>query len=219
MIVNESQKLIRIDNAIIAFPHLFEPWGQENKTYSVEALMNPKDPVHQQIYREFQQMTAKVLQENGKGDLNPDYLIPVKSGEQKNIELQQKGKAPRPELVGKWVLYAADGRNPPAVFDQHRQPVGPEQSANFFGGCVCNVIVNLYWRKVPTNPGVSAGLKVVQLVNNVGVERFAGGGGQIANPEQYLPEVGQGAPAPLTSAPGNVGPASTLPPTQGDDWM
>jgi hypothetical protein len=235
-IFNREQRIIRAENVIIAYPHLWEPFGNESgKSYGIQFMLSPQDPRHQAIAQEILSLTGELLQAN---KIDPQYaaqLGPLKSGDEKNQKLVMGGKQPRPELVGQWVVSANDKQFAPDVRDQAGNHMGADQSANIFGGCICNVVFNLYWFNAPQNRGVAAGLKLVQLINNVGVQRLGGGGGMSEEEAQsYLvhgqvpvqqpagsPVSAGGGPPPLTSVPTNPGPMSTIPqpPGDGPSWL
>jgi hypothetical protein len=61
-----------------------------------------------------------------------------------------------------------------------------------FGGCIVNAYVDLYYSAGGANPGVFVGLKGVQLVDNVNVEKLGGGA---PSPESMFEKVD--GPAPL----------------------
>ena len=231
-ILDRENRLIRAENAVIAFPHLFQPhagaFADATPSYSVEVILDPaNNPAHAQTAQDILTVTSDLVAAQNLPNANPSLMMPLHDGNIVNQQRAAKGKAPRDELTGKWMMRVADTRSAPVIYDQNRMPVGEAASANFFGGCICHVIFNLYWRKIPTNPGVSGGIKIVQLVDNVNVVRLGGGGSNIdeKQAQDYLLDVA-GAPAPaghdiafggppaLQQAPGNVGPAPTVGPAK-----
>lgn len=221
-ILNAEQNLIRVENTVISYPHLWQKFGQQNPSYGVQCILDPGQKAeHNRAMQEIMQLTGKILQQH---DIDPQFaqqMMPLKQGDQRNMEAQQQGRTPRPEIAGKWVINASDKNYAPAVYDQNQMLMTEAQSANIFGGCICNVVFNLYWYNAPQNRGVGAGLKLVQLISNVGVERFGEGGGiteeqaraylvsvpgaPASTPAQPT-EIPFGGPAPLTPAPTNAGP-------------
>jgi hypothetical protein len=194
---------IRIENVTIAYPHLFEPNtppGADKAKWSAEFILDPVRNA-QDIAR-LEAAFARVATTAGKGDMIQYLKSPIQHGDKLNADLLGKGKKARPEIAGKRVVRAADGNYAPTVVDQNRQPISKEQGANIFGGCIVNGFVDLYWTPIQTNPGVYVGLRGVQLVSNVGVEKLGGG---VVSPEAMF-EVVAGAPAPLSQT-GGAGPA------------
>lgn len=230
-ILDRENRLIRAENAVIAFPHLFQPYAgtfaDSTPAYSVEVILDPaNNPAHAQAAQDILTVTSDIVAGQNLPNANPSLMMPLRDGNVVNQQRAAKGKATRDELTDKWMMRVADTRNAPVIYDQNRMPVGETASANFFGGCICHVIFNLYWRKVPTNPGVSGGIKIVQLVDNVNVQRLGVAAGIDEKQAQgFLLDVA-GAPAPagrdiafggppaLQQAPGNVGPVPTVGPAK-----
>ncbi len=196
---------IRLENVVGCFPHVFTPHkapGSDKEKFSVEAILNPQNPAHVAKAQEIQAAFVAELQGAGKGDMVQYMKSPLKSGDEINREQRDKGKEPRLELAGMWVIRASDSQQPP-VIDVNHVPIGPERSAQIFGGCVFDLFVDLYWFNHPLNPGVYCGLKGVKLVNNVGVERLGGGAPSV---EEMF-----GAPPALQQPGSSAGPAPQQP--------
>lgn len=167
---------VRIDNVIIAFPHLWEPHtppGTERAKFGAEFILHPV--TNAAGIAALEAAFRKVATDAGKAESIPYLKNPCQQGDVINQMALSKGKKLRPELAGMRVIRASDANYQPAVVDQNMCPIGPDQAANLFGGCIVNAYVDLYWSNNPANPGVFAGLRGVQLVSNVGVERFGGG--------------------------------------------
>lgn len=204
-IINRENRLVRLENVYIAYPHLWEPHGaydDSKKSFSCEVLFDIGNPQHQQQMNEIVQICRELLTSMNKSPDLATRFMPLKDGNLKNQERVAEGKESRPELENRWYMRTSDPNRPPIVYDQNTLPMGEDQSANLFGGCVVHVVCDFYWRKQQQNPGISAGLKIVQLVNNVGVERWGGTSLSDEMARSYL----QGAPAPTSPAPTNPGP-------------
>lgn len=183
---------LRIDNVIIAFPHLWEPHtppGTTQAKYGAEFILDPLNNAG--AIRDLEAAFRKVATEAGKAESIPYLKNPCQQGDQLNALSASKGKKPRPEIMGQRVVRASDSNYPPTVVDQNLMPITKEQAANLFSGCIVNAFIDLYWSNNPTNPGVFAGLRGVQLVSNVNVQRL--GGGQLP-PDAMFQRVA--APAP-----------------------
>lgn len=192
-------EIVRMKNVTICFPHLWEkhaPPGTDGAAkYGAEFILDPIGNGAE--LAAIEAAFRKVVQGVGKTDLLQYLKHPAQTGDDMNRAAMSKGKTPRKEIAGKRVLRASDPTNAPPVVDQQMAPIGPAQAGNLFGGCIVNAVVDLYWSSNPTNPGVFCGLRGVQLVSNVGVERL---GGSALTAEQMFEPVA-GAPAPLSPAP------------------
>ena len=199
-------KSVRIENVILAYPHLWEkhaPPGTEQFAYRAEFIL---DPVKNRAACEaVEQAFHEVATEAGKGDKLQFLKSPLQDGDALNEMAQRKGKNPREEIAGKKVIRAADRNYAPAVVNRNVQPLSEANADQIFGGCVVHGFVDLYWSKNPTNPGVYVGLRGVQLVDNVNVERLSGGG---MSAEQMFEKID--GPEPQQAG-GGAGPAP--------DWM
>lgn len=164
---------ITLKNVTISFPHLFEKHvapGSTNAKYSAEFIIADRATAAQA-----QDAFKRAAIEGGQGDKIQYLDSPLKSGDALNQERQKKGKDPRPEIAGKYVLRASDGNYAPQVVDNQLNPIGPDRSSQIFGGCIVNAGVDFYWFPHKVNPGVYCGLRGIQLVSNVGVESLGGG--------------------------------------------
>lgn len=184
---------VRLNRVTICYPHLFEPHappGADNAKYGAEFLLDPV--ANKATIDEVNAAFKQVATDAGKGASLQYLKNPLRSGDQMNAERAAKGQTPRGELEGKYVLRASDPKMPPAVVNAQMQPITQANQAMIFGGCVVNAFVDLYWSGNAVNPGVYCGLKGVQLVDNVNVERLGEGR---PGPEQMFEKV-EGAPAP-----------------------
>lgn len=165
---------VTLNGVVLSFPHLFEKHmapGSTNAKYSAEFIIAERSTA-QQVQDAFKRAAI----EGGQGDKLQYLESPLKSGDAINKERQKKGKDPRPEIAGKWVLRASDGNYAPVVVGPDpREIIGPDRSAQIFGGCIVNAGVDFYWFPHKVNPGVYCGLRGVQLVSNVGVTPLGGG--------------------------------------------
>jgi len=185
---------LRISNVVICYPHLYEkhaPPGTTNEKYGAEFLLDPVK--HKDDLARLDAAFRRVATDAGKADKLQYLKSPVKDGDQLNAEAAGKGRNTRPELAGKKVLRASDANYQPAVVDRGLQPIGEDRKSMVFGGCLVNAFVDLYWSNNQTNPGCFAGLRGVQLVDNVNVEKLGGGA---MDAEQMFSKV-EGAPEPL----------------------
>lgn len=167
---------VRITRAVICYPHLYEkhaPPGTTNLKYSAEFLIDEKDLP---MLREIDQAFRAAAIEAGKGDRLKFLKSPLKKGSTVNEERQAKGKEPRPELEGRYLLRASDPNYAPVVVDRQMRPIGEDRAGQIFSGCIVNGSVDFYWSNNQTNPGVYCGLRGVQLVDNVNVEEVSGAG-------------------------------------------
>lgn len=167
---------IRIEKAILSYPHLFKkhaPPGTQNARYSAELLIDGdrKDQL-QEIHTAFQ--TAAI--EAGKGERLKFLKSPLKRGSEVNAEAQAKGREPRPELEGRWLIRASDPNYSPVVVARDgRTPIGADRQDQVFSGCIVNAFVDFYWSNNQANPGVFVGLRGIQLVDNVNTVKVSGG--------------------------------------------
>ena len=168
---------LRLDNVIITYPHLFEKHaapGSTTEKYSAEFILDPVK--NKAAIDKVQAGVLEVAREAGKADKIKTFKFPVlRSGDQENAERERMDRSPRPELTGKVFIRASDPNFAPAVVDRNRQPIGESQRSMIFGGCVVNAFIDLYYSAGGANPGVFVGLKGVQLVDNVNVEKLGGG--------------------------------------------
>jgi len=167
---------VSLPNVTVCFPHIFKPHaapGSDKEKFSVESLLDPMNPEHQGILTQLDAAYAKVLHEAGKADMIGVFPRPYRTEAEVTQARALKGKGPRPELAGKVLVRASNGNSKPPVVDQNVQPILDQLA--IFSGCVCNVMVDVYYYGQSANPGVFCGLNGVQLVNNVGVERLGGG--------------------------------------------
>jgi predicted HicB family RNase H-like nuclease len=184
-------------NVTICFPHLFEKHaapGTTNARYSAEFILDPvrnRDTLDK-LAAAFRQVAT----EAGKGDQLQYLDPPYKEGAKVNMERQRKGKAPRPELEGKFMIRGSSATDQPVVVNAAVHPISEANRGMIFSGCMVNAYVDLYWSSNTTNPGVFCGLNGVQLVDNVNVERI--GGGRPSAEAMFSPVAG--APEPI--APG-----------------
>ena len=188
----------KLNNVTICFPHLFQKHaapGTDNAKYGAEFLLDPAK--HADLLKELDATFRRVATEAGKADRLQYMKSPVKSGDEVNADRQAKGKEPRPELVGMYVLRASDPTSAPAVVNARMQPLSDAQQSQVFGGCVVNAFVDLYYSSNATNPGVYSGLKGVQLVDNVNVEPLGGGRPSV---DQMFGVI-EGAPEPVQTSP------------------
>ena len=165
---------VLLERVTLSFPHLFEkqaPRGTDNLAYSAEFLIDQSDKASlDTLERAFR----SVLTEEGKLDRIAVLKRPWRRGEDINAEAESKGKNPRPEVVGKVCVRAKDANYAPAVMDAMAQPIPESKKDMIFGGCIVNASFDLYWSRNAANPGVYAGLRGVQLVDNVNVTRVGG---------------------------------------------
>jgi hypothetical protein len=166
-------EVLRLENVVIAYPHLIEkhtPPGSTQAKYSIECILDPQR--HEVLIQCAEEAFKKAAVEAGKGDKIQFLENPVRYGDELNAQQQRKG---------------------------NKQLIGESQRSMIFGGCICNVFVDFYWSKNTLNPGVFVGLKGVQLVDNVNVEKLGGGAPSVDS----MFEVVDG-PAPLVGEAGDV---------------
>jgi hypothetical protein len=185
---------LKLNNVVLAFPHLFEKHaapGSNKEKYSAEFIF---DPIKNRV--DLENLAAAVLAvaaEAGKAGKENTFKFPVlRSGDRENEERERMDRAPRQELAGKVFMRASDPNYQPPVVDRNLQPIGEAQRSMIFGGCIVNAYVDLYYSSGGANPGVFVGLKGVQLVDNVNVEKLGGGA---PSPESMFEKVD--GPAPL----------------------
>lgn len=203
-------KSIRIENVILAYPHLWEkhaPPGTDQFAYRAEFILDPQR--NADACAAVEQAFKEVATEAGKANSLQYLKSPLQDGNALNQMAMQKGKNPREEIAGKKVIRAADRNYAPAVVNRNVQPISEANRDQIFGGCIVTAFIDLYWSKNPTNPGVYVGLRGVQLVDNQNVERLSGGG---MSPDQMFEKVD--GPEPQQSG-GGVGPSQD----NGPAWM
>jgi len=222
MILDPSIFQLRAENVVCCWPHLWVPsgYGDGPKSYSTELIYDPSNPSHAAQMKEIHDMTGALLRSEGKPESMAQAVMPLKDGNLKNADRARQAKEPRPELENKWVMRVADSSIRPVVFDQSGVPMDESLSANVFSGCIIHCVFQLYWRTIPTNPGVSAGLRSIMLVDNVNVKRLGGGAPSVDTMRGWF----SNAPKPVAAAPANPGPAPWEPavtPGTGDgpSWM
>ena len=167
---------VKLTNVTICYPHLLAPHkapGSDKLKYSTEIILDPaKVASDVALLNELEAAFRAELTSAGKAQAIEFMERPFKTGESVNAERAKKGKGPRPEIIGKYVMRAASASQCPLV-DRSRQPI--LDATQIFGGCICHVAVDLYWFNAPTNPGVFCGLNGVQLISNVNVTPIGGG--------------------------------------------
>jgi len=188
---------VKLKNVTLAYPHLFEkhaPPGTTNERYSAEFILDPQR--NAESCAEVDRAFREVVKQAGK-EAHLQYLqSPLKSGDMVNEQALAKGRKMRPELAGMRLLRAGDANYAPSVVNAKVQPIGPDQRDQIFGGCIVNAYIDLYWSSNQANPGCFAGLRGVQLVDNVNVEPLYTG---IKSAEEMFQPIA-GAPEPLQPA-------------------
>jgi len=187
---------VKMKNVVICYPHLYEKHaapGTTNAKYSAEFILDPVR--NREELASLEQAFKQAATEAGKGDQLQFLDPPYKEGAAVNRERQRKGKAPRPELEGKWLIRASSGTDQPGVANKYGQPISESNSGQIFSGCVVYGFIDLYFSNNSTNPGVFAGLNGVQLVDNQNVEPIA------TTRSQIVFEPIEGAPEPIAPAP------------------
>jgi hypothetical protein len=171
--VSES---LRIENVVICYPHLYEkhaPPGTTNEKYGAEFLLHPER--NAKDIAALQAAFERVVTDAGKASKLAFLKPPLKDGDTLNAEAEAKGRKARPELAGMKVLRSSEATYQPAVVDRNNQPIPESQRSMVFGGCIVNAFIDLYWSGNLANPGCYSGLKGVQLIDNVNVEKLGGG--------------------------------------------
>jgi hypothetical protein len=202
---------VKLEKVIICYPHLYEkhaPPGTTNEKYSAEFLLDPQK--NQDACAAVDAAFRQVAIAAGKQDSLQYLQSPLKSGDDLNAAALAKGRKSRPELESMMVVRASDPSYQPAVVNARVQPIPESQKSQIFGGCIVNAFVDIYWSGNQANPGVFAGLKGVQLVDNVNVTPLGGGA---PTPDQMFAPV-EGAPEPQ-QAPATGGPSQPKEPS----WM
>jgi len=185
---------VKLNNVVLCFPHLFEKHaapGSDKEKYSAEFILDPK--THAADLAKVQAAVREVAAAAGKAGKENTFKFPVlRSGDKENEERERMDRAPRQELAGKVFVRASDPNYQPPVVDRNLQPISEAQRSMIFGGCIVNAYIDLYYSAGGANPGVFVGLKGVQLVDNVNVEKLGGGA---PSPESMFEKVD--GPAPL----------------------
>jgi hypothetical protein len=167
--------LVQLKNAILAYPHLFEKHkapGSETERYGAEFILD--GVVNQDSCQAMHQAFIEVATAAGKGEQAKYLKSPLQSGDKINENRLASGKEIRPEIAGKYVVRAYDRTYSPQVVSRDpRIAITAEQKDQIFGGCVVNGLVDLYWTNTGS-PGVYAGLRAIQLVDNVNVTPIGG---------------------------------------------
>jgi hypothetical protein len=166
-----------LEKVVVAHPHLYEkhaPPGTTNAKYSAEFLIDGTNiPLLQKIDHAYRTVAIQA----GKGDRIQFLKSPLKKGSEMNKERQAKGKDPRPELEGRYVLRASDPNYAPNVRDKRNVPIPESKAGQVVSGSTVNANVELYWSNNATNPGVYCGLRGVQLLDNVNLVEITTGAG------------------------------------------
>jgi hypothetical protein len=187
---------LKLNNVVLAFPHLFEKHaapGSDKEKYSAEFILDPLK--NREDLQNLAAAVKTVAAEAGKAGKENTFKFPaIRSGDKENEERERMDRSPRPELAGRFFVRASDPSYQPPVVDRNLQPIGEAQRSMIFGGCIVNAYVDLYYSAGGANPGVFVGLKGVQLVDNVNVEKLGGGA---PAPESMFEKVD--GPAPLVA--------------------
>ena len=183
---------VKLQNVTLGYNHLFEKHaapGSDRALYSAELVLPPGHPDIPKIEQAFRQVAT----EAGKASYLQHLRSPLQSGDQINIDLQGKGKAPKEHYTGNFVIKANDRDIAPTVVDGNMGPILANNREQIFGGCLVNAFIDLYWSNNTQNPGVFCGLRGVQLVSNVNVAPI--GREQMTAEQMFAPV--EGAPQPL----------------------
>lgn len=189
---------VLIKNCIVAWPELAEPHaapGTDNPKYSVECIIDAKTPDGAAAMQALEAAFIAEVTAANKQQFAAQIPRPWHVGEALNAKRAAEGKDPRPELLdsGRYALRVSKKTKVPVV-DAQRLDLDPTR---VFGGCICNIAVDVYAWFRGVSPGVFCGLNGVQLVSDVNVTRLGTSGPTV---EQMF-EMVEGAPAPVQPTP------------------
>ena len=163
----------------ISYPQVFTPraFKGSDPKYSVTLMFDKKNKEHVEFVKMIKADAEKALAEKWP-DASTRPRIPVvgetrslikdgdKTCDTQGIPLKEKN----PEYEGHWTMRAASA-NKPVVVDRNRQEI--INAGDIYGGCFCQVNVNVYTFNGETNKGVTAGLN--GLLKYSDGESFGGG--------------------------------------------
>ena len=151
-----EDRTMMIRNARIAYPHLFEPRMNQNKTaeeYSCALILDPDEPSTEKLLELVEKVAIDRFGPKAPRLLeNKRLKHPVHDGDEKEDD---------EAFAGKYYVNCKSRRQPEVV-DQSVQPIlDPDE---VFGGCYVNVTVGLYAYDQEGGKGVGVGLNNVQLI-------------------------------------------------------
>jgi hypothetical protein len=201
---------VKVENVVICYPHMWNKraavvGGKEK--YSAEFILDPSS--NAEALNHMLAAFNEALNVAGKGAMAEYIDKPFRSGEAVNRLRASKGKPPRPELEGKWMIRCSSDNLIPVLEPDGRTQILEDRKSMVFSGCIVNALLDFYWWEQSANPGVFVGCNGVQLVSNVNVERIATGGAP-AIEDLFAPI--EGAPKPI--APTSPPPGAPQTPAQ-----
>ena len=152
--------IIQLNEVILSYPHLDEPWGlnpSDEKKYSAVFLM-PVD-THRDAIKQLHATITALAMETFKTKLPADKLC-LRDG---NLTEKQEQK-------GRWYVSARESVKPKVV-DRQARPV-PPGSQLIYAGCIVNGYIRLWTQSNQWGKRVNANLLGVQFVADG--ERIAG---------------------------------------------
>lgn len=154
VIVREDGTLL-IKNAVISYPHLFEPYGkgEDTKKYSAKFLLSKE--THKADIVALNKIIADAAIAKWKTKL-PATSICLKNGELTGKEQDENF----------FILSASESRRP-VVVDTDKSPIYPEDAVErMYAGTVVNVLVRLWEQDNSYGRKINANLLAVQRVRD-----------------------------------------------------
>jgi len=190
--------LVLIKNCVVAWPNLAEPHaapGTDNPKYGVECLIDAKTPDGAAALQALEAAFIAEVTAANKQQFAAKIPRQWHVGEALNAERAAEGKDPRPELMDSGIYSLRVGsKSKVPVVDALRVDLDPTR---VFGGCICNVSVDVYAWFRGVRPGVYCGLNGVQLISDVNVTRLGTSGPTI----DQMFDVVEDAPAAVQPTP------------------
>lgn len=177
---NVSKLPVRVGPIRVSYPCVFQPRafqaGQTPK-YSIALMFDKQNEEHKKVlatlHKQMQEALAEKWPDEKTRPRNPligDTRSPIKDGDK---TLNTSGipiSEANPEYAGHYIVRASSTRAP-RVVDRGLNTI--MDSNEIYGGCFCNVNINVYTYDKGVNKGVTFGLNGVQ--KHADGESFAGG--------------------------------------------
>jgi hypothetical protein len=162
-----SDSTIRLDNVRLSYPHLFDPWtNDETKPKKFGCTCIVSKATHREAQKLFVEVMNNILKEKNKGEKLKGELKFFRDGEPKD---EDGTPVPaKPEYAGAWICVASERPEyPPSIRGRTGKLIKPEEKSLFYAGAVVNMLVRPWWQPDKGNgKRINANLVAVQWVRH-----------------------------------------------------